>query len=71
MEELIGILEKFGASGWDVIDGPAKKWLKHPTAEHAQTLVAAIERADAECGQCGCEYDPLYKRALALKELLF
>ena len=29
-------------------------------------LISAIEKADKECGSCGCEYDALYKRALAL-----
>lgn len=29
-------------------------------------LIIAIETADKECGNCGCEYDDLYKRALIL-----
>lgn len=29
-------------------------------------LIGAIKQADAECGSCGCEFDPLYKRALEL-----
>lgn len=30
------------------------------------TLVLAIKQADKECGSCGCDFDPLYKRALEL-----
>ena len=30
-----------------------------------QTLIAAVEQADVECGSCGCEFDPLYKEFLA------
>ena len=29
-------------------------------------LIKAVEQADKECGNCGCEFDPLYKRALEL-----
>ncbi|NDO30524.1 hypothetical protein FMM82_21400 [[Clostridium] clostridioforme] len=29
-------------------------------------LVSAIKQADKECGSCGCELDPLYKKALEL-----
>ncbi len=66
-EELVKIVEKFAASGWDLIDAPSKKWLadnesKDVTAE----LLKAVEQADRECGSCGCEFDPLYKRALEL-----
>ena len=64
MNELNAILEKFAHSGWDVIDGPAKVYLggNHDTAP----LIAAVEQADRECGNCGCEFDLLYKQALAL-----
>ena len=67
MEELKGIMEKFASSGWDVIAGPATAWLSGNADK--QALIAAIEQADRECGTCGCEFDPLYKRALALKDL--
>ena len=30
------------------------------------TLVSAIKQADKECRSCGCDLDPLYKRALEL-----
>jgi len=63
-EELRGIITKFAESGWDLIDTPSKNWLdsKINNAE----LLPIIEKADKECGSCGCDYDPLYKRALVL-----
>ncbi len=68
MDELRYILEKFAASGWDLIATPAQNWLDGNGER--DTLIAAIEQADRECGSCGCELDPLYKRALELKEQL-
>lgn len=65
-DELIGILTKFSQSNWDLIAMPAKAWLSGDN--NGDDLVKAIEQADSECGSCGCEYDPLYKRALQLKE---
>ncbi len=67
-EELVQIITKFAESGWDVIDAPSKAWLAGEGS--TGSLVAAIEEADKECGSCGCEFDPLYKRALELKDLL-
>lgn len=64
MEELRTIMEAFVASGWELIAVPAQRWL-NGTADR-EALIAAIRRADAECGSCGCELDPLYKRALEL-----
>ena len=64
MEELRTIMEAFVASGWELIAHPAQQWL-NGMADRA-ALVAAIQQADAECGSCGCELDPLYKRALEL-----
>ena len=64
MEELRDIMEAFAASGWELIVEPAQRWL-NGTADR-EALIAAIRRADAECGSCGCELDPLYKRALEL-----
>ena len=66
--ELTEILSKFAESGWDLIVGPSKAWLEGEGDKAG--LVAAIEQADKECGSCGCEFDPLYKRALALKEAM-
>lgn len=64
MEELKSIMEKFIASGWDPIAVPAQQWLDGKSDKKA--LVSAIRQADKECGNCGCELDPLYKRALEL-----
>jgi hypothetical protein len=67
-EELVQIMTKFAESGWDLIDAPSKAWLEGNG--DTGKLIAAIEQADKECGSCGCEFDPLYKKALSLKELL-
>ncbi|MCI8691574.1 MAG: hypothetical protein HFH91_02310 [Lachnospiraceae bacterium] len=64
MEELRDIMEKFAGSGWDLIAVPARQWLEGKSDRDA--LVSAIGQADKECGSCGCELDPLYKRALEL-----
>ena len=64
MEELKSIMEKFVASGWDLISIPAQQWLEGKADK--DTLVSAIKQADKECGSCGCKLDPLYKRALEL-----
>ena len=64
MEELKTIMEKFATSGWDLISVPAQQWLDGKYDK--DSLIAAIKQADEECGSCGCEYDPLYKRALQL-----
>lgn len=66
MEDLKSIMEKFAASGWDLISVPAKAWLEG--AGDRGELIAAVRQADKECGSCGCEFDPLYKRALELLE---
>lgn len=64
MEELKSIMEKFIASGWDLIAVPAQQWLDGKFDKN--TLMSAIKQADKECGSCGCDLDPLYKRALEL-----
>ena len=64
MEELKTIMEKFASSGCDLIAVPAKQWLDGNADKDA--LTAAIQQADKECGSCGCDFDPLYKRALEL-----
>lgn len=64
MRELKSIMEKFVASGWDLIAIPAQQWLDGKADR--ETLVSAIKQADKECGECGCELDPLYKRVLEL-----
>jgi hypothetical protein len=67
-QELRTIITKFTKSGWDLIDVPAKAWLAGE--ECKDELITAIEKADMECGSCGCEFDQLYKRFLEMKDLL-
>ena len=65
--ELTKIIEKFAESGWDMIDAPSKKWLlANGSAETTAELLTALEQADKDCGSCGCEFDPLYKKAITL-----
>ena len=64
MSELKAIMEKFAASGWELISVPAQQWLDG--IADRDSLIVAIEQADRECGSCGCDFDPLYKRALKL-----
>jgi len=64
MEELQVILKKFADSGWELISAPARDWLDGKSVQNA--LTEAIQEADKQCGSCGCEFDPLYKRALEL-----
>jgi hypothetical protein len=71
MEELVKIVTKFSESGWDLIDVPSRAWLSAINGSGSDDstgteLIKALERADEECGNCGCEFDPLYKRALEL-----
>ncbi len=64
MEELKFIMEKFVASVWDLISIPAQQWLDGKADK--DILISAIKQADKECESCGCDLDPLYKRALEL-----
>ena len=71
MEELKKIITKFANSGWELIDKSSKEWLlaineNTLSISIKEELIQAVEKADKECGSCGCEYDPLYKRALVL-----
>lgn len=68
MEELKLILNKFAASGWDLIAIPSKAYLDGNGTK--EDLIKAVEQADQECGNCGCEFDPLYKKCLQLIESL-
>lgn len=52
-------MEKFKASGWDLIAIPAQAWLDGK--RDTEALMSAIKQADKECGSCGCDLDPLYK----------
>ena len=70
-KELVEIVTKFVESGWDVIEKPSKIWLEdngeNEKSNNSTTeLIKAVEQADKECGNCGCEFDPLYKKALSL-----
>lgn len=62
--ELKGILIKFSESGWDLIDSLSKEYLDNE--KNKEQLIEAINIADQQAGSCGCEFDPLYKRALEL-----
>ena len=65
--ELVRIVEEFAESGWDLIDAPSKKWLaSKESGDATNELRKAIEQADHSCGNCGCEFDPLYKKVLEL-----
>lgn len=64
MDQLKEIMQKFSASGWDLIAIPAQQWLDGNVEKEA--LVEAIKEADRECGSCGCDFDPVYKKALNL-----
>jgi len=63
-EEFTKIITKFAESGWDLIDEPSKAWLDGKKSN--EDLRPIIEQANNECGSCGCEFDPLYKRAIEL-----
>lgn len=64
MREFHNILEQFAASGWDLLAVPAQNYLNGNCDK--ETLRAAIEQAQRECGNCGCSLDPLYPKALEL-----
>jgi hypothetical protein len=38
----------------------------HGAADATAELLQAIEQADKDCGSCGCDFDPLYKKVLKL-----
>ncbi|MCL1823542.1 MAG: hypothetical protein FWG44_05005 [Oscillospiraceae bacterium] len=64
MGELNKIMSKFAESGWDLIDKPAQEWLDGKKS--AADILPVIKEADEQCGSCGCEMDPLYKKAIEL-----
>ena len=64
MVELRSILIKFVDSGWDLISVPSQGYLVGEVSR--ETLLEAVKQADEECGSCGCELDPLYKRCMVL-----
>ncbi|PKK97788.1 MAG: hypothetical protein CVV57_10535 [Tenericutes bacterium HGW-Tenericutes-2] len=61
MFELKHIIQKLSESQWDVLEGPSKNWLRA-----TEELLIAISKADSICGNCGCEFDGLYKIALRI-----
>lgn len=63
-DELKTILVKFSECGWDLIDSASREYLGG--ADNKAALIEAVKAADEQCGSCGCEFDPLYKRALVL-----
>ena len=73
-EKLTEIIKTFADSEYELIAAPAKAWLEvmddgEASKEASAKLIAALEQAEKECGSCGCEFDPLYKKALAMKDL--
>lgn len=65
--ELTTIIKTFADSGWDLIGVPSKTWLEtNGSADASAQLIGVVEQADKECGNCGCKFDPLYKKALEL-----
>jgi glutathione peroxidase-family protein len=66
--ELRTILRRFADSGWELISVPANAYLCGESCK--DELIAAVEQANEECGECDCEYDALYRRFLALKNAL-
>ena len=66
--ELRIILKRFADSEWELIAAPANAYLDGEDCN--DWLIAAVEQANEECGNCGCEYDELYRRFLELKHAL-
>ncbi|MCE5188086.1 MAG: hypothetical protein LLF75_02715 [Eubacteriales bacterium] len=66
--EIREILKRFSDSGWELISVPASAYLSGEDCK--DELIEAVKQADEECGSCGCEYDALYKRFLALSSTL-
>ena len=66
--ELRIILKRFADSEWELIAAPANAYLDGEDCN--DSLIAAVEQANEECGSCGCEYDELYRRFLEQKHAL-
>ena len=72
--KLTELVEKFAATDIEPLATAAKAWLEvkddgEASKKASAVLIAAIETADSKCGNCGCDMDPLYKQALAMKDL--
>jgi len=63
-EELLKLMTKFADSGWDLICEPAEAWIMGTMGN--KEMLQVLEQANNECGNCGCEFDPLYGRAIEL-----
>lgn len=61
---LQSILEKFVQADWDLISAPSKAYLDDQCSP--EVLLNALTEADRQCGSCGCDFDPLYKKAIDL-----
>ena len=62
--ELTNIVKRFADSGWTLLAVPAANYLKDKNT--SDQLITAVKEADKQCGTCGCDFDPLYKRFLEL-----
>ena len=63
-EELFMIMTKFADSGWDLICESSEAWINGKKSN--DEILPVIVQANDECGRCGCEFDPLYKKAIDL-----
>ena len=75
---LADIMQKFADADlpaeWGLKEA-AKEWLEgkdnaEASKAAAAKLVPALEKAVAACGNCGCEFDTLYKEALANQDMM-
>ena len=75
---LADIMKKFAEAdlpaSWGLKEA-AQEWLDgkdnaEASKAAAAKLVPALEKAVAECGSCGCEFDELYKEALKNQDIL-
>ena len=57
-------MEKFAASNWGLIFIPAQQWLD--SGIENSHLIEVIQQVQQQCGNCGCELDQLYPKALKL-----
>lgn len=65
-QKIVQLVEEFANSGWTLIATPAQAWLRGENCN--QTLIAAVEQAEKQCGGCGCELDQAYQNFLMLKD---
>ena len=65
-QKILQLVEEFANSGWTLIAAPAQAWLRGENCN--QSLVTAIELANQQCGNCGCELDQAYQTFLDLKD---